>query len=186
MGVEPYLLGGHGLGLDDVLDFVVCGDFRDYLAGFDCIRCAMDDYAALFRFCLELGVEFLQMLRCTVFDVCYPLYCFTAFDLFKDGITADAVFNGELVESSSEKGIVESVGNLPMVIACGAGGIVLHLSALQKDDVYAQGAMYADCAYAFDVGCAAGSSDERSVGDLAVFLAFAHIVGDVRNARHDV
>ena len=63
----------------------------------------MDDYAALFRFCLELGVEFLQMFGRTIFDFCYPLYCFAAFDFFEDGITADAVFNGELVESSSQE-----------------------------------------------------------------------------------
>ena len=186
MGVETDLFGGHGLGLDDVFDVVVGSDVRDDLAGFGCIRCAMDDYAALFRFCFELGIELLQMFRSTVFDVCYPLYCFTALDLFKDCITADAVFNGELVESFSEKGIVESVGDLFVVVACGKGRFMLHLSALQKDDMYAQWTMYADCAYTFDVGGTAWSCYQRSVGDFAVFLAFAQIVGDVCNAWHDV
>jgi hypothetical protein len=118
MGVESNLLRGHGLGFYDVPDIVFRGDLCDDFAGFGGIRCAVDYYAALFRFSLESGVEFLQMLCRTVFDIRYPLYYFATFNLFEHGIAAGTVFDGELVEGSSEKGISEGIGDLLVVVAC--------------------------------------------------------------------
>ena len=115
--VEVDLLGGHGLGLDDVLDVVLFGDAGDDLVGVGGRGRPMHDDAALFRLGPELGIELFHVTAGVVLGV-GDLPDEAAFVHFlEDGFAVGAVGHGKGVQRPAQEAVFQRA--VDILVVCG-------------------------------------------------------------------